>query len=175
MSTSMHLEPRKTPAVARKRSMRQRRLHFTPHICHGHKYENLLPNRHGCRRLRVPTEQNPGTPEEGRLRTVRRQWNDHCDLRHDPAVLKSTPTTRFQVALHSTQAHHRYGLPKPLWVVCRPTKPMLNRSNHQTLNTRIRSQFRSRFRIHQDDHWRDELSSASSRISGPYASARLRT
>jgi hypothetical protein len=151
MPTSMNLEPRKTPAVTRKRGMRQRRLHFTPHFCHGRKYENLLPNRHGCRRLRVPTEQNPGTSEEGRLRTIRRQWNDHCDLRHDPAVLKSTPTTRFQVALHSgrcTQAHHRDGLSKLLWVVGGPMKPTLNRSNHQTLHTRIRSRFRSRFHIH---------------------------
>jgi hypothetical protein len=54
------LGTRETPAVARKRGIRQRRLHFTLHFCHGRKYENLLLNRHGCRRLRVPTEQNTG-------------------------------------------------------------------------------------------------------------------
>jgi hypothetical protein len=37
--------------------------------------------------LRVPTEQNPGTSEEGRLRTVRRQWNDHCDYGTIPLSL----------------------------------------------------------------------------------------
>jgi hypothetical protein len=172
------LGTRETPAVVRKLGIRQRRLHFTPHFCHGRKYENLLPNRHGCRRLRVPTEQNPGKTEKGRLRTVRRQWNDHYDLWHDTAVFKPSPTTRFQMVFHSgrrIQANHRDGLPKPLWVVGGSTKPTLNRSYHQTLNRRIRSRFRSRFRIHQDNHRRDEPSSASSRISGPYASVRLRT
>jgi hypothetical protein len=44
-----------------------------------------------CVYLRSKIQEHPRKDD---YELFRHQWNDHCDLRHDPAVLKSTPMSR---------------------------------------------------------------------------------
>jgi hypothetical protein len=162
---------RKTRAVGRRRGIRQRRITLPPHFRNRRTDKYILPNRHGCRRLRVPKKQAPGNTKEARLRAVRHQRDGHRDLRHDPVDSKPTPTTTIPMAFYSgrrTQAYHRNGFPKPVWIVGGSTKQALNRPNHQPFRSTLQ-------RVHQNDHRRYELPSALSRIPGHHASTCFRT
>jgi hypothetical protein len=57
--------------------------------------EDLFPCGHRRRRLRVPAEQTARAFEQGRLRTVYRQWDTHRDLRHNPDVPELISSTSF--------------------------------------------------------------------------------
>jgi hypothetical protein len=69
---------RETRAVARRCGIRQRLFILPPHFRDRRRDKYILPNRHGCRRLRVPKKQAPGNTKEGRLRAVRHQRDDHA-------------------------------------------------------------------------------------------------